>query len=175
MKQTRLRWLLLLCLAGTLALAWFAPGEDGVDAPTRPGRKATAQRVATVRPEAAANSAALVSHAQLAYSERQPLPDDIPDLFKSTSWYVPPPPAPAPPPLPPPKPTAPPLPFAFIGQYIDGNRKLIILTRGERLMTVSIGDVIDNTYKVESMRNGQLIFVYLPLSTTQALSTGVIQ
>jgi hypothetical protein len=173
MNRARLRWLLPLCLAGTLALAWFAPGEDKV-APT--GRKASAQRRAPQGPEATASAAALADRNRLANAERQPLPpDDIPDLFKSISWYVAPPPPPAAPPLPPPKPTAPPLPFAFIGQYVEGNRPLIILARGDRVMTVSIGEVIDNTYKIQSMTNGQLMFVYLPLSTIQSLSTGVIQ
>jgi len=172
MNRSQLRWLLPLCLAGTLALAWFAPGEDKV---AQTGRKASAQRRLPPEPKVAANSAALVDRDQLAYADRPPLPDDIPDLFKSTSWYVPPPPPPTPPPPAPPKPVAPALPFAYIGQYVEGNRKLIILSRGDRVMTVSIGEVIDNTYKLEGMTSGQLMFVYLPLSTTQALSIGVIQ
>lgn len=170
MNQTRLRWLLALCLAGTLALAWFAPGEDSV-APSKQGRRAGARVPAGA--QAAASSAALLDREQLAYAERQPLPaENIPDLFKSISWYVPPPPPPAQPPAPPPAPVAPALPFAYIGQYVEGNRQLIILARGDRVMTVSLGELIDNTYKVERMTNNQLIFVYLPLSTTQALSTG---
>ena len=174
MNRAQLRWLLPLCLAGTLALAWFAPGEDSV-APNKQGRKAAAQRRVPAGPDAAASSAALAERVQPAYANRPPLPEDIPDLFKSTSWYVPPPPPPTPPPPPPPKPVAPALPFVYLGQYVEGNRQVIILARGDRVMTASVGEVIDNTYKLERMTNGQLTFIYLPLSTTQLLSTGVIQ
>ena len=110
----------------------------------------------------------------LAGADRPVPPAEVPDLFKSFSWYVPPPPPPPPPPAPPPKPTAPPLPFTYIGQYIEGQRSLYLLARGELLFTVAIGDIIDRTYQVESITGGQLTFVYLPLATKQMLNTGVL-
>ena len=67
----------------------------------------------------------------------------IDNAFNATSWYVPPPPPPPPPPAPPPKPTAPPMPFTFLGIYQDSPRLVIILSRGDRVYTVSEGDVID--------------------------------
>ncbi|MGE5320343.1 MAG: hypothetical protein ACM3KD_09195 [Hyphomicrobiaceae bacterium] len=94
------------------------------------------------------------------------------DAFRPTSWYVPPPP---PPPLPPPKPpapTAPPLPFTFMGRYEEGAKKVILLVKGDRIYTVSEGEVIDNTYRVGHLTEGGLDLTYLPLNIKQTLATG---
>lgn len=94
--------------------------------------------------------------------------------FGAISWYVPPPPPP-PAPLrvvPPPPPTAPPMPFSFFGRYEEGATQIILLVRGERIYTVSAGDVIDNTYRVEGLAGGRLELTYLPLNIKQTISTG---
>ena len=177
MKPAHTRLLLTLGLVGTLALVWFAPtADDGVATPapdkSRRGRQTTPVRSKTVKTSPAP---ADVKPGQLNNQERSPLAENIPDLFAGFSWYVPPPPPPpAPPPLPPP-PTAPPLPFAYLGQYIEGETKLIILTRGDRMLSVSAGEIIDRTYQVGSIKGGQLTFMYLPLHIEQSLSTGVSQ
>jgi hypothetical protein len=93
-------------------------------------------------------------------------------IFNATSWYEPPPPPPPPPPAPPPVPTAPPLPFTYLGRYEDAPTKVVILTKGERIYTVSEGEVIENTYRVERVTSGTVDLIYLPLNTRQALSTG---
>ncbi|MBW8307324.1 MAG: hypothetical protein K0M46_10975 [Thiobacillus sp.] len=95
--------------------------------------------------------------------------------FGAISWYVPPPPPPPPPPpryVPPPPPTAPPMPFSFFGRYEEGDTQIILLVRGERIYTVSAGDVIDNTYRVEGLAGGRLELTYLPLNIKQTISTG---
>lgn len=89
--------------------------------------------------------------------------------FNATSWYEPPPPPPPAPPAPPPVPVAPPLPFAYLGHYEDAPTKVVILTKGERIYTVSEGDVIENTYRVEHVAPGTVELIYLPLNTRQAL------
>lgn len=95
--------------------------------------------------------------------------------FKAISWYVPPPPPPPPkplPPPPPPPPTAPPMPFSFLGRYEEGGKLIILLVRSDRIYTVSEGDVIDNTYRVEHLTSGQLELTYLPLNIKQTISAG---
>jgi hypothetical protein len=95
--------------------------------------------------------------------------------FRAMSWYVPPPPPPPPPPpkpLPPPPPTAPPMPFSFMGRYEEGTTRIILLVRDERIYTVSEGEVIDNTYRVERLTGGQLELTYLPLNIKQTISAG---
>ena len=95
--------------------------------------------------------------------------------FKAISWYVPPPPPPPKPPpkpLPPPPPTAPPMPFSFMGRYEEEGIRIILLVKGERIYTVSEGEVIDSTYRVERLTGGQLELTYLPLNIKQTISAG---
>lgn len=94
------------------------------------------------------------------------------DVFGVTSWYVPPPPPPPMPPAPPPAPTAPPLPFTYLGRYEDAPTRLTILVKGDRMYTVSEGDVIENTYRVERVTPGLVELTYLPLNIKQSLRTG---
>jgi len=94
------------------------------------------------------------------------------NAFPAMSWYVPPPPPPPPKPLPPPPPTAPPMPFSFMGRYEDGEKLIILLVKGDRVYTVSEGEVIDNTYRVDRLTASQLELTYLPLNIKQTISTG---
>jgi hypothetical protein len=107
---------------------------------------------------------------------QRPAPAAVPgDAFQKKSWYVPPPPPPPPviaPPPPPPPPTAPPLPFTFMGRYVDGDKPVIFLTAGDRLLMVHQGDVIDGTYRVEGFFGTKLQIMYLPLNIKQALDIG---
>lgn len=94
------------------------------------------------------------------------------NLFSGHSWYVPPPPPPVVQRAPPP-PTAPPLPYTVLGSYASaGGVPVYFLVKGESVYDVRIGDVIDNTYSVDSMSNGQLHFTYLPLKLVQSLPVG---
>jgi len=134
-----------------------------------------------VKPEQAAVSARAKSAAQRAPDgsrvelERldsaapQQKVEEIGNVFGATSWYVPPPP---PPPPPPPKPTAPPMPFAYIGLYDESDGKVILLVKGGRVYTVSMGDVIENTYRVDGMEHGMVEMTYLPLNIKQSIITG---
>ena len=90
--------------------------------------------------------------------------------FGAKSWYVPPPPAPA---LPPPKPTAPPLPFAYVGKLEEeGNRWSVYLSKGEQFFVVKKGETFDSVYRLEGVENGNLVILYIPLSTRQFLPIG---
>lgn len=95
-------------------------------------------------------------------------------LFPAQSWYVAPPaPPPAPVvPQPPPVPTAPPLPFAFMGSYRADGTSTYFLTAGDRVYDVKIGDTLDNTYTVDGVKSGQLLFTYMPLKIQQSLAVG---
>jgi hypothetical protein len=95
----------------------------------------------------------------------------ITNAFKSTSWYIAPPPPP-PPPLPPaPIPTAPPLPFTYMGRYEDPPKRLVILASGSKLYTVSEGETIDGNYRVDRITDRAVELVYLPLNINQSIST----
>lgn len=94
--------------------------------------------------------------------------------FGPTSWFVAPPPPPPKPVVhaPPPAPVAPPMPFAFLGRYEEDGARVILLVKGDRIYTVSEGEVIENTYRVERLTGSQLEMTYLPLNTRQTLQAG---
>lgn len=96
----------------------------------------------------------------------------ISNVFTATSWYVPPPPPPPLPAAPPPVQSAPPLPFTYLGRYEDAPTLLAILVKGERMYTVAVGDVIEDTYRIERVTAGQVELTYLPLNIKQSLNTG---
>ncbi len=93
---------------------------------------------------------------------------DTADLFRSKSWYVPPPPVP---PAPPPAPTAPPLPFTFMGkvQNPDGSQTLF-LSDQNRVYLVHGGETLAKNYHVDGIEHGKLVLTYLPLNKKQFLN-----
>lgn len=104
---------------------------------------------------------------------------NVGDAFNTNSWYVPPPPPPISPSqlaaqLPPPiiVPTAPLMPFTYLGRYGDTPSRIVILSKGDRVYTVAVGDVIDNTYRVEKFTPGMINLTYMPLGIEQHLATG---
>jgi len=124
---------------------------------------------------------AALADQDVAVEARQPPLSDLRTLAggfqelaaKAAAPPPPPPPAPVvalPPPPPPPPPTAPPLPYSFVGMLEDKSRPQAFLARGEVLNIVKVGDVIDNSYRVEALSASQVVLTYLPLNQTQTLS-----
>jgi hypothetical protein len=96
------------------------------------------------------------------------------DAFATVSWTPAPPPVPvAPPavrPAPPVAPAAPPPPFKYIGlleQRTD--RPTAFLAKGEALHIVRVGDVLDGTYRIESLSPAQVVITHLPSNERQTL------
>lgn len=69
----------------------------------------------------------------------------------------------------PPAPGAPPLPFQYLGKMIDGDRTLVFVGRGEEHYSVEPGLTIEKTYRVETVTDTAITFVFLPLGTRQSL------
>ncbi|VVO38356.1 hypothetical protein [Pseudomonas fluorescens] len=164
-RQRTLGWLAFLAIAG--ALAWgpkmfFDEGQDPGEASATAASPANAGKV---------RSAAVARQAVV-----KPL-NMSRDLFAAKSWK----PAPtlatvteqAAPVLPEAvAPSAPPLPFQFIGRMDDQRDLQVFLQNGEKLYVVRIGDVIDDTYRIEHISATELSLVYLPLHLSQTLSVG---
>lgn len=112
---------------------------------------------------------------RLALERPRHAPDaPVGNLFEGRSWVPKPVPVavPAAPVAvpPPPRPTAPPLPFAYIGRLEDeGAKTVVYLQRGERLLEVGTGDVVDGDYRVEALTDDELVLVFLPLGERQSL------
>ena len=160
---------------GTLlvgARARIDPSDaTGIAAPREKARSSKADRPDPVRqvPKAVA----------LVLGERpRAIPGVGADPFATLDWQPPPPPPPPAPPPPRPPPalrpplaTAPSLPFAFIGMVEEGlGKPQAFLTKGEALLVVSNGDLIDNgTYRVESVSAKGIVLTYMPLAQQQTL------
>jgi hypothetical protein len=166
---SRREWL-LLGLGLIVIVAWIA-FDHGADETSPSG----AQAPAVIKPKAQAPRSADPNALDL--SARQGASDagESTNLFAGKSWYVPPPPAPAAKPLPAPPPTAPPLPFSYLGRYQDSGAPIIYLVRGERVLLVSAGDVIEGTYRVDGIVANRLSLTYLPLNIGQTLEMGNVQ
>ncbi len=75
----------------------------------------------------------------------------------------------APPPPPPAPPSAPPLPFRYFGKWIDGDRTVVFLWNASEGYSVAAGDTVEGTYRIESITDSSVDFVYLPLGSKQTL------
>jgi hypothetical protein len=142
---------------------------------TARAQSAEESEIAAVTPSSPAEPsahAAAAGAASLEVPSREASDHRPSNLFAAHSWYTPPPPPPPRPPPPPPQPTAPPLPFTYLGSLQQGHVTVYFLARGDRAYDVKLGDVLDDTYSVDGISNGQLMFTYLPLKTSQALQIG---
>jgi hypothetical protein len=168
--------LTLFGVAASAAVMSMGSNEEQV--PARNGR-AKMQQVAMVTTRSPEPEKLLAAGEKLEFErmlqQSQHLDGDkeVGNVFKATSWYVP-PPLPPQVQLPPPSPTAPPLPFTYFGQYKDeGSAAVVIfLSNADRVYTVSAGDVINGTYSVGPITSGRLELTYLPLHIKQSLNTG---
>ena len=155
-------WLAFLGSAAALAVVpeFFGEQPEPMAMPRHPRSQAQpAAQVERVAPLAAAVQTAVPAA----------------DLFAVQSWYVAPPPAPsmaAAPPAPPVARKAPPLPFTFIGKLDDSRQLQVFLLRGEQVLVVREGDLIDKTYKVQRIDAERMTLVYLPLDIAQSLAVG---
>ena len=96
--------------------------------------------------------------------------DENDRLFASKSWESPQLAKLAPPP---PPPTAPPLPFSYVGKQTVDGRMEVFLARGDEIFVVGDQTVIQNTYRVVSIKPPMLSLLYLPLTQIQQLAIGV--
>jgi hypothetical protein len=175
-KTTGTNWKRLGLLAAGGALTFYLVSQvmggddDAVVKPVvRDGMRAAAAGDAPARAgsEKPAEAPDLPTRTRLAQAAHS-------DPFAPKGWTPPPPPPPPPvaalPPPPPPPPTAPPIPFKFIGQIEDKSaRPAAFITKGEALFVVHVGDVVENTYRVESFNAAQVVVTYLPLKQRQTI------
>jgi hypothetical protein len=156
----------------TAGLILFAP-EDTGDSLSAPAKS---RPVVVAKPTVAVVPVTGDSELLVSARSRSTLQEDATaKIFSKGTWFVPPPPpkpVPVVPPPPPPPPTAPPLPYTFLGKYSEGELQLVVLAKGNRVITASKGDVLENIYKIDRIEANNVIFTYLPLNTSQTLTTG---
>lgn len=69
-------------------------------------------------------------------------------------------------------PQAPPLPLRLLGKMTENGEPVLFLTWNELHLVAHVGDVIEETYRLEKIAGGQAEFVYLPLKIKQSLPVG---
>ena len=163
---TKREWT-LLALASLVIVA-----AAGADRGARDNAAPVAEAARTPKPKAEVNHVADAGDLDLSQFRRDANAGETGNVFESKSWYVPPPPPPQAKPLPPPPPTAPPLPFTYLGRYEDVGKPIIFLLRGDRVLPVSAGEVIEGTYRVDGIVGTALGLTYLPLNIRQSLDIG---
>jgi hypothetical protein len=179
MKMQKTRHLIMV---GVLIFSGLLVACGNADEQTKDSKSDLSDKSAVQRKAKSVQTAALeISQDELEkmssrINDKPAAKDSVVDIFKSKSWYVPPPPPKPvlpPPPPPPPVPVAPPVPYVFMGSYKgDDGRLIIFLTKGNRVYSAFLGEVLEGTYRVQEIVSGQLVLIYLPLNTRQTISVG---
>lgn len=168
-RAKRLAPIALLLLIAAGATAWWVHEKSRPAAPPPPRTQ--------LGPKAP--TAAAPAQPPAKQASTQPETPPITDVFAVRNWEPPPPPPPTPnaaaPNAPPPPPEPPPLPFRYLGRIVEsGKPDAFLLAQGNRVIAVSVGNVIDGTYRVEKYENGQLHFFYQPMKAHQTLAVGTM-
>lgn len=159
----RTRWLILggLLTATLVAMVWVDDQSTESDPTVVSGE----EKVAAKKMKAQSLRLSLENLQRTQRDESE----QIEDLFKAKSWYVPPPP---PKPGPPPAPTPPPLPFQYMGKLLEEGKLTVFITNQDRNYAVKAGDTIEGSYRVDRVDPQQVLFTYLPLNMQQTLVIG---
>lgn len=177
MSPTRKRIAMLIVAVGGILLVQrvvaLSTEDTAEPVPAKPAR----ERAPAESPRAAASTPAQVQLDRLARRAAEPASaasaaaaaDDYRGLFEVVGWQPPPPKATAPPP-PPPKPVAPPFPYAYMGGLSDDGVRTSFFMKGERVLPVKAGDVVDASYRVDEMTDKQMTLTYLPLNETMTVA-----
>jgi hypothetical protein len=157
------RWILGLALASTLtAVASMQDKDESDNTVVQPNHLKARQQQKNEQ-----GDSQQVGDGLVAKINRQRLPENEKDIFVSKSWFVPPPPPKAA------QPTAPTLPFVYMGKLAEeGENLIILLSKQNRNYQVKVGDVLDNTYRVDEVRPPVMTLTYLPLNIKQTIQIG---
>ncbi len=164
------RWAILVTLLlATLVAGYLADDEPAPEQSKRKSRVAAKSAAdgwhAGARERAPELAAVPLSFPEPAPAEEAAAGKGI-DPFRAKTWYVAPPsPRPA-------KPTAPPLPFQYLGKLNEDGEIRVFLNHQGKHLIARVGDIINDTYRVEEISGGRMTFLYQPLKEIQVLAIG---
>jgi hypothetical protein len=159
LAERRRLFMLALLLTATLAVAAVSGLEQDGRAPSGSGKEAK-------------GPSEKVGQVALSRILREPIETAEVDIFAARSWQpAPPPPAQSTAPVDT-RPRIPSLPFVYAGQLGDPQtgKVIVYLTRGDAVYTASVGDMLDDQYRLEAISDRQITFVYLPTKEQQTLA-----
>lgn len=64
-----------------------------------------------------------------------------------------------------PAPSAPPLPYRFVGRLYQNGATQVFFGKGDTVLAARQGDTLDGQYRVDSVSDGEVTLVYLPMGT----------
>ena len=170
----------IVALTATLAAVYWASGLEDDAAPAVQARAPSPPSARSTGVSETADSEAK-GPLDLARLQRAPAAEAGADLFGRPPASIAPPPPPVEEPrveqveVPAAPPAPPPLPFRYMGQLAEAERKTVFLAAGDRNLVVGVGDVIDELYRVDEIGADTLMLTYLPLNVQQTLPTGAVQ
>ena len=91
------------------------------------------------------------------------------ELFGFRSWAPAQPVVRAGPAAAPAAPVPPPMPYRIAGQVVHDGTARVVLARDDRVLTVREGEMLDDDYRVESIKADGVTLVYLPLGVREQL------
>jgi hypothetical protein len=91
------------------------------------------------------------------------------ELFGFRSWASSRPVVRAAPAAAPAAPVPPPMPYRVAGQVVHDGTARVVLARDDRVLTVREGEMLDDDYRVESIKADGVTLVYLPLGVREQL------
>lgn len=109
------------------------------------------------------------SHFPAALPERAGLSTPHGDVFGARSW-APPVAAPQPAVQVSTPPAPPPVPYRFVGHLTRDGTKQHFLMKGDVLLPVNEGEVLDGTYRVDAIAADEITLVYVPLGLQTRLA-----
>jgi hypothetical protein len=68
-----------------------------------------------------------------------------------------------------PTPVAPPMPYRFAGKVRKGAEEEVLLSKGDLVFAIKVGDTLDGMYRVESIGADRIELLYLPLGTPERI------
>jgi hypothetical protein len=69
-----------------------------------------------------------------------------------------------------PTPVAPPMPYRFAGKVRKGAEEEVLLSKGDLVFAIKVGDTLDGMYRVESIGADRIELLYLPLGTPERIT-----
>ena len=90
----------------------------------------------------------------------------VENLFAAKSWI------PASPKLAASAPVAPPFPYAIAGNLVDNGVMTVVFTKQNQHFVLRVGEVLENTYRLDGIDSRSIAVTYLPLGQQQTLPLG---
>lgn len=71
-----------------------------------------------------------------------------------------------------PAPQAPRFPYVYLGAMVDGGARTGFFSRGDEVLALRNGDVVDGKFRVDALEANALTLTYLPLDQPQVVAYG---